>query len=214
MPAETHPGAGTPSRLPKTCIMTTRIKGFTLLELMVTLAVLGILSTIAYPNMRDFMRRNRAVAQANSIRSDLQFARGEAAATRSYVSICPLGSASSAGLPTCDTGKSYDQGWLVYTTDTPNSTYDAAVTGSLERSVSAPSGASIRASTAGALTFNSRGELLVGGVPASVSMAVCAKQGDGDSIGSSTAVVPGIRVDVTGSGRAASSKLAPAAACF
>ena len=44
--------------------MTTRANGFSLLELMVTLAVLAILSTIAYPNMRDFMRRNRAVAQA------------------------------------------------------------------------------------------------------------------------------------------------------
>jgi type IV fimbrial biogenesis protein FimT len=189
------------------------IRGFTLLELMVTLGVLGILTTIAYPSMRDFMLRNRAVAQSNSIRSDLQYARGEAAATRSYVSICPLASSSSSGLATCDTGKNYDQGWLLYTASKPNEKYDAAVAGSLQRSVAAPAGVSIRAGSAGPLTFNSRGELLVGSVPTSTSMIVCAKSGDSDGIGESSTAVPGIRLDITSSGRASSTKLAAGAAC-
>lgn len=189
------------------------VHGFTLLELMVSLAVLGILTTIAYPSMRDFMLRNRAVAQSNSIRSDLQFARGEAAATRSYVSICPLASSSSSGLPTCDTGKSYDAGWLLYTASKPNLSYDATVTGSLQRSVAAPSGVSIRASSAGPLTFNSRGELLVDSVPASASMIICAKSGESDGIGASSTAVPGIQLDITSSGRASSTKLAAGAAC-
>jgi type IV fimbrial biogenesis protein FimT len=189
------------------------IRGFTLLELMVTLGVLGILTTIAYPSMRDFMLRNRAVAQSNSIRSDLQYARGGAAATRSYVSICPLASSSSSGLPTCDTGKSYDHGWLLYSASKPNEAYDAAVAGSLQRSVAAPAGVSIRAGSAGPLTFNSRGELLVGAVPTSTSMIVCAKSGDSDGIGASTTAVPGIQLDITSSGRVSSTKLAAGAAC-
>lgn len=189
------------------------IRGFTLLELMVTLGVLGILTTIAYPSMRDFMLRNRAVAQSNSIRSDLQYARGGAAATRSYVSICPLASSSSSGLPTCDTGKSYDHGWLLYSSSKPNEAYDAAVAGSLQRSVAAPAGVSIRAGSAGPLTFNSRGELLVGAVPTSTSVIVCAKSGDSDSIGASTTAVPGIQLDIASSGRVSSTKLPAGAAC-
>ncbi len=188
-----------------------RTRGFTLLELMVTLGVLGILSTIAYPSMRDFMRRNRAVAQSNSIRSDMQFARGQAAATRSYLSVCPL---AIAGTTTCSSaGKSYDQGWLVYTASKPNIAYDASVTGSLQRAASAPGGTSIRASSGGVLTFNSRGELLVGGVPKSVSVIICAKQGDDDSIGTNTTAVPGVQLNIATSGRAASSKLATSEGC-
>lgn len=188
-----------------------RARGFTLLELMITLTVLGILSTIAYPSMRDFMRRNRAVAQSNSIRSDLQFARGLAAATRSYVIICPLATAAAT---TCAvSSSSYDFGWLVYTAATPVATYDASVAGSLQRSVSPPAGTSIRASSAGVLTFNSRGELLVSGVPASISVIICAKEGDGESVGVNTTALPGIRLDIAGSGRAASNKLAAGAGC-
>jgi len=185
-----------------------RIAGFSLLELMVALAVLGILSTIAYPSMRDFLRRNRAVAQSNSIRSDLQFARGQAATTRSYISICPL---AASGGTTCAAGKSYDEGWLVYVAAAPNKAYAAG--DELQREVAAPTGTSIRTSVAGVLTFNSRGELLVGGTPTSASVIICAKTLDADTVGTSTAAVPGIRLELASSGRAASTKLAPGATC-
>lgn len=53
-------------------------RGFTLLELMVTIAVLAILTTIAIPNFRDLVQSNRVTTQANELVSALTFARMEA----------------------------------------------------------------------------------------------------------------------------------------
>lgn len=55
-------------------------RGFTLIELMVVVAVLGVLAAIAMPNMRDFIDRQRLVTQAREIANVMQLARSEAIA--------------------------------------------------------------------------------------------------------------------------------------
>ncbi len=188
-----------------------RQSGFTLLELMITLSVLAILTAMAYPSMQDFMKRNRVISVSNGIQADLQLARGEAAATRKYVSICPL---SSAGTTSCEMSSgSYDFGWLVYTSTTPFTAYDSR-TDSLEHMAPAAVGISIRSSYGGVLTYNARGEFLVSGTanPTGAFMT-CAKSSDGDSVGVSTSKVPGILLVVANSGRIASTSIAPGDAC-
>jgi type IV fimbrial biogenesis protein FimT len=187
--------------------------GFTLLELMVTLTVASILATLAYPNMRDFMRRNRAVEQSNGMQSNLQYARGQAAATRSYVSICPV---TTAGGQVCDTADGvYNNGWIIYTAPTPNTVYTAATGYTVQESIAAPANASIIADTAGVLTYNSLGQLLVSvpaaGTPANVNFFTCAEDNTGATI--NTATIPGIQLSAANSGRIASSPLAAGAAC-
>ena len=49
--------------------------GFTLVELMVTIAILAILTGLALPSYRDFMRRNMVVNEANRLVASLQMAR-------------------------------------------------------------------------------------------------------------------------------------------
>lgn len=55
-----------------------RSDGFTLVELMVTLAVAAILLGIAVPSFRDMLERNRIAAQSNELLGGLQTARSEA----------------------------------------------------------------------------------------------------------------------------------------
>jgi type IV fimbrial biogenesis protein FimT len=52
--------------------------GFTLLELMVTVAVLAILVTVGVPSFRDLIQNNRVTTQTNELVTALNFARTEA----------------------------------------------------------------------------------------------------------------------------------------
>lgn len=55
------------------------VRGVTLVELMVTLALLAILLGIGVPAYRDLIRRNLVTTQANELLSTLQYGRSEAA---------------------------------------------------------------------------------------------------------------------------------------
>lgn len=52
--------------------------GFTLLEAMIVVAILGILSAIAIPSFQDTIERSRLKQAVEGLKSDMQFARTEA----------------------------------------------------------------------------------------------------------------------------------------
>lgn len=57
-----------------------RARGFTLVELMVTLTVLGVLLTIAVPSFLEWLQRDRLKSAGGALYSDLQYARVTAVA--------------------------------------------------------------------------------------------------------------------------------------
>ncbi len=65
--------------------------GFTLIELMVTIAIVAILLTLASPDLVAFVVRSRLSSEANGIVSDVLLARSEAATRGLAVVICPSG---------------------------------------------------------------------------------------------------------------------------
>ena len=62
--------------------------GFTLLELMVVLAIAGILMAVGIPAMGNFLRNGRITAAANDVMAALHFTRSEAIKRRQPVTLC------------------------------------------------------------------------------------------------------------------------------
>lgn len=81
--------------------------GFTLIELMMAIAVLAILIAVAAPAMRVTIQNNRLTTQANDLLTAFQFARSEALRVNGDVAIC-----SSSNGTAC--GGSWAEGWIVF----------------------------------------------------------------------------------------------------
>lgn len=97
-------------------------RGFTLLELMVAVAIVSILVTLAVPSFRTLMINNRGSAHANALVQILTTARSEAIKRNRVVALC-----KSEDGANCDQALTWDQGILMFTfTDTNASgDYDA-----------------------------------------------------------------------------------------
>jgi len=97
----------------KNCIMPAGsfyLKGFTVIELAVAMAIFGILITIAIPAMDNMLLSGRLRSYANDLLASAYLARSEAIKTNSVVRLC-----ASASGTACD--GSWEQGWVVLRND-------------------------------------------------------------------------------------------------
>ena len=137
--------------------------GFTLIELMVVIAVSAILLAVAAPNFSSMLVSTRLGSQATDLVSDLRLARNEAATRGAWVVVCPSTNGTACSASTAD----WAGGRLVFVDSDRSGTL--ATTETVLRSVAALSGATTIASsgfTNAAITFSPYGGLLQGGVPA------------------------------------------------
>ena len=84
--------------------------GFTIVELMVVLAILALLAGIAAPNFASMIKDSRLSAANTDFMVALQLAKSESVARVSPVSICR----ANGDFTACAAGGNWAQGWIIF----------------------------------------------------------------------------------------------------
>ena len=95
------------------------MKGFTLMELMFTLAVAAVLLGLAAPSFTDILKNTRLTTQMNNLASAINFTRSEAVKTGLPATICKSNDGASCS-------GNWQDGWLIFTDIDADGVVDAA----------------------------------------------------------------------------------------
>jgi type IV fimbrial biogenesis protein FimT len=119
--------------------------GFTLIELMITVAIMGIMMTVGLPSFQSIILGARLTSASNAMVGALQLARSEAIKRHRTVIIAPL------------TGGWQSGGWQVFVDVTANGTYDSATDILLTKFDALSSSITVNPSYSGSIAYESTG---------------------------------------------------------
>ncbi len=83
--------------------------GFTLIELMITIALVAILLALGVPYFRETITSNKVVAETNNLMASFNLARANAARLNQPVTVC-----KSADGTACTTAGNWEDGWILF----------------------------------------------------------------------------------------------------
>ena len=89
--------------------MKNRDSGFTLIELMVSMAVIVVLLTVGVPSFKDFVKNNRVIAETGKVIIAMQVIRSEAVKRGTRSVIC-----ASTDQATCSASTDWTTGWITF----------------------------------------------------------------------------------------------------
>lgn len=168
-----------------------KINGFTLIEMMVVITLVGILISVAIPSFQEMIKNNRSTSIINTMQGSLMYAKGEAITIGQSVSLCKRDGAN--GGVVCDNTQNWEDGWIVFRDVNANGVIDAEdctttiadCTLRLSEALKPPITLRSNGTIGNIITFNSRGFAQNTGV-----FSLC------DNRGASKAL--GIKVALTG----------------
>ena len=153
--------------------------GFTLIELMVTLAVLVVLASLAAPNLGSFLTARQVEGLARRFAEDMSLARNEAIKRNAAVLLCADSTIADGSCAAAPTAADWAKGWRIC--------YDADDNGSCDtgnssnpnpiRQMNAPGTALALTGPVSRLRFNPNGS-----VSASAFTAVTARSAGSSSV--------------------------------
>lgn len=101
--------------------------GFTLIEMMVTIAIAVILLTLGVPSMKSMIERNAIANQVNAFTGSVIAARSEAIKRNAPVVVCRSDNAETSSSPSCATsGTDWKGGWIVFLDRDDNQKFNAS----------------------------------------------------------------------------------------
>lgn len=135
------------------------VTGFTLIELIVVIALAAIIMTLAVPSYQNLIANNRITAHTNELVTAINMARSEAVKRNVRVVLCRSAN-PTASSPTCGGSENtWTTGWLLFAAGDTNDTYDPATDTLIRIGEAARTGIQIRtnATSNNNLEINSNG---------------------------------------------------------
>jgi len=85
--------------------------GLTIVEVLITLVIIGAVMSVGLPSMTSFVESAQVESDSNALFNSLQRARSESATRNSRVSLCKIDQAAPT---TCDNSQAWHSGWIVF----------------------------------------------------------------------------------------------------
>ena len=160
---------------------TASMAGFTLIELIIVVALAAIMMTLAVPSFQSIVANNRITSHTNELVMAINMGRSEAVKRNVRVILCRSANPTAA-TPACGgSANTWTTGWLLFASGDANNTYQAAVDTLIRIGDAARTGIRIRTNgtSDNNLEINSNGTTNEGGGTA--AFAICDdRDGDGD----------------------------------
>lgn len=150
-------------------------RGFSLVELMVVFAILGLLLSLSVPSIGTVLETQRVRSASNRLLSDLHLVRSEAIKRNGRVALC-----KSSDARQCTTVGGWEQGWLVFHDQNNNGQVDTGE-GIVQQRAGALSGVRLRGNSpvASYVSYTASGvPRLVSGAFQAGTLTVCPQSPD------------------------------------